>query len=81
MQLADDKSLLNVLNAAVTSNHQQVKSQLHSLIAQVNLIPNRDNPGTDDIVTDVINRIVDIEHKLNDVTDWLRVMKVSKEEH
>lgn len=80
MQLADNKSLLNVLNAAVTSNHQQVKSQLNHLIAQVNLIPDRDNPHTADIVTDVINAIKDIEHKLDDVTDYLRVMKVAKEE-
>jgi RNA processing factor Prp31 len=80
MQLADDKSLLNVLNAAVTSNHQQVKSQLHNLIAQVNCIPHRDNPNTDDIVIDVVNAIKEIEHKLDDVTDWLRLMKVAHEE-
>ena len=80
MQLADDKSLLHVLNAAVTSNHQQVKSRLHNLIAQVNLIPDRNDPHTADILTDVINAIKDIEHKLDDVTDYLRIMKVAKED-
>ena len=80
MQLADNKSLLNVLNAAVTSNHQQVKNQLNHLIAQVNLIPDLNNPSTEDIVTDLINTIRDIEHKLDDLPDYLRVMKVAKEE-
>lgn len=80
MVVPSDKSLINVLNAAVTSSHQQVKSQLNSLIVQVNLIPDRDSPGTADIVADLVSTIKDIEHKLDDVTDWLRVIKVANEE-
>lgn len=80
MHIANDKTLINVLNAAVTSNHQQVKSQLNSLIAKVLLIPNVNQSSIDDLVADLVGQIEDIDHKLNDVTDYIKFMKVSAEE-
>ena len=80
MKVATNKVLLNVLNAAVTSNHQQVKYQLHELLAKVNLVPVPDDPHLQDWVTDVVNQIHDIQHKLDDVTDYIRVMKVAEDD-
>lgn len=80
MKVTTNKTLLNVLNAAVTSNHQQVKCQLHDLIAKVHLMPVHDNPNAEDWVADVINQIHDIQHKLDDVTDYIRIIKVADED-
>ena len=80
MKVTTNKTLLNVLNAAVTSNHQQVKSQLHDLIAKVNLAPTSDNSHMQDWVTDVVNQIHDIQHKLDDVTDYIRVMRTAEDD-
>jgi|GEM_PF-5785276 len=80
MDIANNKSLINVLNAAVTSNHQQVKCQLHDLITKVNLVPKNDNPNIQDWVDDVVAQIHDIQYKLDDVTDWIKVMKVTSDE-
>lgn len=80
MMVSSNKVLLNVLNAAVTSNHQQVKCQLHELIAKVNLAPFTQDPYLQDWVIDVVNQIHDIQHKLDDVTDYIRVMRVAEED-
>lgn len=80
MKVTTNKNLINVLNAAVTSNHQQVKTQLHDLIAKVHLMPLNDNPLAEDWVTDVVNQIYDIQHKLDDVTDYIRIIKVAEED-
>lgn len=80
MQVSSNKSLINVLNAAVTSNHQQVKSQLHELIVKINLMPKNDNNLIADWVEEILSQIHDIEHKLNDVTDYIKVIKVQEED-
>lgn len=80
MQISSDKSLINVVNAAVNTNHQQIKSRLLDLISKVYLIPNREDPIVRDVVEDLILHIKDIELKLDDVTDWIKVMKVTTDD-
>lgn len=80
MRVESNKTLVNVLNAAVTSNHQQVKCQLHELIAKVNLVPKSGEEQVQDWVADVVSHIHDIQHKLDDVTDYIRVMKTAADD-
>lgn len=74
MVISDNKTFINVLNAAVKTNDKQIRLSLQKLMVIANHMKGT-HSYEDDLVVDLIDEIKVLEKSVTDATEWFTAFK------
>ena len=77
MQIDDNEELIRLLDAAISSDNPSIKQQLQSLLVTVSIVHGGDDSKFGPF-RNMLHRMTDLEHKLEQVTDYIQRHIVEK---